>query len=190
MESPNTALWEEAMKGEMKSLVENETFALEVLPEGNEAVVGRWVYATKEGQGGSKTFNARFVAKGYSQLPGIDYKETFAPTANMTSMRVLMQLAAQYDLTLHQMDDKAAYLNAPIDCNVYMDQPEGFEVRRQDGQKLAHKLNKSLYGFKQSGRDWNLMLHKHLTENNSVQNHSDRCVYTNPKRNHCCCCMG
>ena len=178
MDSPDAAFWEEAMKEEMKSLVENETFTLEVLPEGKEAVGGRWVYTTKEGQGGSKTFKARFVAKGYSQSPGIDYKETFAPTANMTSMRVLMQLAAQYDLTLHQMDVKAAFLNAPIDCNVYMDQPEGFEVRHQDGQKLVYKLNKSLYGLKQSGRNWNLMLHKHLTENSFVQNHSDHCVYS------------
>ena len=146
--SPDAALWEEAMKKEMTSIVENETFTLEVLPECKEAVGERWVYTTKERQGGSKTFKARFVAKGYSQSPGIDYKETFAPTANMTSMRVLTQLAVQYDLTLHQMDVKAGHLNAPIDCNVYMDQPEGFEVRRQDGQKLVYKLNKSLYGFK------------------------------------------
>ena len=129
-------------------------------------------------QGGLKIFRARFVAKGYSQLPGIGYKEAFAPTANMTSMRVLMQSAAQYDLTLHQMDVKAAYLNAPITCNVYMDQPEGFEVKREDGQKLVYKLKKSLYGLKQLDRNWNLMLHKHLTENNCVQNHSVPCVYS------------
>ena len=91
-------------------------------------------------------------------------------------MRVLMQLAAQYDLTLHQMDVKFAYWNATIDCNVSMDQPEGSEVRREDGQKLVYKLNKSLYGLKQSGRNWNLMLHKHITENTFVQNHSDHCV--------------
>ena len=94
-----------------------------------------------------------------------------------------MQLAAQYDLTLHQMDDKATYLNATIDCNVYMDQPEGFEVKRQDGQKLVYKLNKSLHGLKQSGRNWNLMLHKHLTENNFAQNHSDHCVYSKQSQN-------
>ena len=94
-------------------------------------------YTTKERQGGSKTFKARFLAKGYSQPPGIDYKETFAPTANMTLMRFLKQLAAQYDLTLHQMAVRAAYLNAPIDCNAYMDQPEGFEVRRQVSRNLC-----------------------------------------------------
>ena len=81
------------MKEEIKSLVENEAFTLAILPEGKEAIGGPWVYTTTEGHGGLKTLKARFVAKGYSQLPGIAYKETFAPTANMTSMRVLMQLA-------------------------------------------------------------------------------------------------
>lgn len=77
-------------------------------------------------------------------MAGIDYKQTFSPTANMTSVRCLMQLAAQYDLELHQMDVKTAYLHAPIDCEVYMKQPEGFEVRSDTGEQLVCKLNKSL----------------------------------------------
>ena len=68
------------------------------------------------------------MAKGYSQVKGVDYQDTFAPTANFTSVRVLMQLAAQHDLILHQMDVKTAYLNAPIDCETFIEQPEGFVV--------------------------------------------------------------
>jgi len=68
------------------------------------------------------------VAKGYSQVKDVDYQDTFAPTANFTSVRVLMQLAAQHDLVLHQMDVKTAYLNAPIDCETFIEQPEGFVV--------------------------------------------------------------
>ena len=96
----------------------------------------------------------------------------------MTSIRVLMQLAAQHDLILHQMDVKTAYLNAPIDCEIYLDQPEGFQIENKDGKRLVYKLNKSLYGLKQSGRNWNTVLHTYLVENNFVQNQSDTCVYT------------
>ena len=71
----------------------------------------------------------------------------------MTSIRVMMQLAAQHDLILHQMDVKTAYLNAPIDCEIYLDQPEGFQIENKDGKRLVYKLNKSLYGLKQSGRN-------------------------------------
>ena len=93
-------------------------------------------------------------------------------------IRVLMQLAAQHDLILHQMDVKTAYLNAPIDCEIYLDQPEGFQIENKDGKRLVYKLNKSLYGLKQSGRNWNTVLHTYLVESNFVQNQSDTCVYT------------
>ena len=76
------------------------------------------------------------------------------------------------------MDVKTAYLNAPIDCEIYLDQPEGFQIENKDGKRLVYKLNKSLYGLKQSGRNWNTVLHTYLVENNFVQNQSDTCVYT------------
>ena len=109
-------------------------------------------------------------------MRGVDYQETFAPTANLTSVRV--QMAAQHDLILHQMDVKTAYLNAPIDCEIYMDQAEGFEVPPGSEGKLVYKLNKSLYGLKQSGRNWNHVLHCFLLENDFVQSPVDNCVYT------------
>ena len=65
------------------------------------------------------------------------------------------------------MDVKTAYLNAPIDCEIYLEQAEGFETPNSDeNQRLVYKLNKSLYGLKQSGRNWNMLLHKCLIENN------------------------
>ena len=176
--STKSQLWVEAMKDEMTSLIENDTFTLTPLPEGKHAVGGRWVYAIKNGSDGSETYKARYVAKGYSQIMGVDYKETFSPTANITSIRTLMQMSAQYDLELHQMDVKTAYLHAPIDCEIYMEQPEGFEVKSNTGDKFVCKLNKSLYGLKQSGRNWNKMLHDYLSENGFTQNPADHCVYS------------
>ena len=110
-------------------------------------------------------------------MKNVDYQETFAPTANFTSVRTVMQLAAQNDLILHQMDVKTAYLNAPIDCEIYMEQPEGFAIPSNSEDVLVCKLNKSLYGLKQSGRNWNGMLHSYLCENSFVQSDVDNCVY-------------
>ena len=177
MESRKSEKWAEAMKEEMKSLGENETFTLTTLPGDKRAVGGRWVYTVKESPDGSETYKARYVAKGYGQVEGIDYKETFSPTANMTSVRALMQVAVQEDRILHQMDVKTAYLHAPMDCEVYMEQPEGFEVKSKTDEHIVCKLNKSLYGLKQSGRNWNKLLHDHLSENGFVQNDADHCVY-------------
>ena len=177
IESPESLHWKNAMEEEMNSLKENNTFTLTTLPKGRKIVGGRWVYTIKENSNGSKTYKARYVAKGYSQVKNVDYQETFAPTANFTSVRTVMQLAAQNDLILHQMDVKTAYLNAPIDCEIYMEQPEGFAVPSNSEDVLVCKLNKSLYGLKQSGRNWNGMLHSYLCENSFVQSDVDNCVY-------------
>lgn len=163
------------MDEEMQSLEENQTFTLTKLPEGRKTVGGRWVYSIKEGGDGHEQYKARFVAKGYSQREGIDYGETFSPTANMTSVRVVMQKAAQENLVLHQMDVKTAYLHAPIDRDIYMDQPDGYE---KVGENLVCKLEKSIYGLKQSGRNWNEMLHTCLINDDFTQNPADHCVYT------------
>jgi transposase InsO family protein len=177
MESADADLWKAAMEEEMNSLNENNTFTLTALPDSRQAVGGKWVYTIKESPSMAKTYKARYVAKGYSQIKDIDYHETFAPTANLTTVRALMQIAAKHDLILHQMDVKTAYLNAPIDCEIYIEQAEGFETPSNSGEKLVYKLNKSLYGLKQSGRNWNSMLHKYLIENGFMQSDVDHCLY-------------
>lgn len=173
MESANSKQWVEAMDEEIQSLKENNTFTLTTLPKGKKTVGGKWVYSIKTDFEGKDKYKARFVAKGYSQKTGIDYDETFSPTANLTSLRVMLQKAAQENLLLHQMDVKTAYLHAPIDHEIYIEQPEGYE----EGKGLVCKLEKSLYGLKQSGRNWNRVLHDCLTENGFRQNPADHCVY-------------
>ena len=87
----------------------NNTFELTTRPKDKNTVGVRWVYAIKTGPNGEEKCKARFIAQGYSQFPNVDYHETFSPTAKMTSIRVLMQLAVQYNLTVDQMDVKTAY---------------------------------------------------------------------------------
>jgi hypothetical protein len=176
--SNDAAKWQEAMEEEMKSLTENDTFTVTQLPENRTSVWGCRVYSVKLGSDGSEKFKARYMAKGYCQIQGVDYHDAFAPTARIASVRVLLQLAVQYDLLVHQMDVKTAYLNAPIDCDIYVDQPDGFEMKSHSGERLVCKLNKSLHGLKQSGRNWNNLLHVFFTENDFVQSSVDTCVYT------------
>lgn len=87
-----------------------------------------------------------------------------------------MQIAVQNDLIVHQMDVKTAYLHAPIEEEIYMDQPEGFE-QTKSGQHMVYKLKKSLYGLKQSGRNWYKLLNDYLEQNDFKRNLSDHCVY-------------
>ena len=171
--------WDEAMKREMHALEENDTFDIVTLPKDRKAIKGKWVYTIKEDKDDNQTYKARFVAKGYSQIEGIDYHDTFSPTARMNSIRLISQISTQYDLELHQMDVKAAYLNAPIDCLIFVEQPEGFAVSNKNGEKLVLRLNKSLYGLKQSGRNWNHTLHVYLTDNGFQRSINEPCFYFN-----------
>ena len=182
MHSPRATEQRKAMEEEMESLKENDTFELTTLPVGQSPMGGKWVYTINE-NAGSETLKARYVAKGYSQVEGIDYQETFAPTANIASVRVLMQLAAQYNLTVHPMDVKIAYLHAPIDQEIFMDQPEGFATMSGNEERMVYKLRKSLYGLKQSCRNWNKVLHEHLVGAAFDGNPVDHCIYSKQVNN-------
>ena len=171
--STENRMWKTAMDSEMKSMSENDVYELVPPPNDQNVIDGKWVYCVKYGSNNEKRYKARYVAKGFTQCEGIDYHETFSPTARMTSVRMAMQLTAQYDLSVSQLDVKTAFLNAPVDCELYLKQPEGYD----DGD-FVWKLKKSIYGLKQSGRNWNRMLHDYLTEIGFSQSQADCCMYT------------
>ena len=119
-------------------------------------------------------YKARLVAKGYSQCPGFDFKETFAPTVRYSTIRIVLALAALEDLELHSVDISHAYLNGTLEEEIYMTQPEGFEV---GGPDHVCKLVKSLYGLKQAGRVWNKTLHSALSSMGFKHVQSDHGLY-------------
>jgi hypothetical protein len=116
------------------------------------------------------------VAKGYSQLYGIDYTETFAPVVRFSSLRAILAIAAAADYEIHQMDVKTAFLNGDLDEDICMQQPDGYRAGGQQANYVC-KLNKSLYGLKQAGRAWNKKMHTALVELSFTSLHSDSCVY-------------
>src|SRR5438132_10638062 len=101
------------------------------------------------------------VAKGYTQKEGEDFFDTYSPVARLTTIRVLLLLAASHDLLVHQMDVKTAFLNGELEEKIYMEQPDGFIVHDQEGKVC--KLLKSLYGLEQAPKQWYEKFDKTLT---------------------------
>ena len=120
----------------MKCLTDNGTWELTGLPEDRQAVKCRWIYLTKHDTQGNVThYRTRLVAKGFSQTAGVDYEEVFAPIARLDSLRLLLSLAANFDMEPHHIDIKSAYLNGDLDEEIYMDQLKGFTVPGQESRK-------------------------------------------------------
>ena len=174
LSSAESTQWKLAMDKEHNILIENDTYELVELPYGEKAVPGRWVYILKPDQVGTTKHRARWCAKGFHQEHGVNYEETFSPTAKIQSTRMVVQVAAQDDMIVGQMDVNAAYLNADIDCDVYMQQPDGYV---EDPSKVC-KLKKAIYGLKQAGRQWNCLLNECLSKDGFVKSEADPCLFT------------
>ncbi|CAA0841273.1 cysteine-rich RLK (RECEPTOR-like protein kinase) 8 [Striga hermonthica] len=121
-------------------------------PSRKEVIGVKWVYKTKLNPDVSIQKHKARVAKGYSQLPGIDYNETFAPVARLDTIRALIALVAQKKWRIYQLDVKSAFFNGYLEEEIYVEQPQGFVAEGQENKVL--KLKKALYGLKQAPRAW------------------------------------
>ena len=149
------------MQQEYNSLIQNHVWELVPLQENAKAIGSKWHFASKIDSDGNVTkHKARFVAKGYSQQQGIDYKDTYSPTTRLSTIRIILQTVANLGGIPKQMDIKTAYLNAPIE---EMYKCFNLKVLKNLTQTVIHcKLNKRIYGSKQSGRNWFLTLKGNL----------------------------
>ncbi|SCZ88592.1 BZ3500_MvSof-1268-A1-R1_Chr10-2g03011 [Microbotryum saponariae] len=144
------------------------------LPAGAKVLASKFVFRTKRDKDGRPTsYKARLVARGFTQRPGIDFKETFAPTAKFVSIRTLIALAAARGYHIIQADIDKAYLHGELEEELYMRVPEG--IRLPDNVCL--KLHRSIYGLKQAGRVWNETIHKTLVKLGYNRLRSEECVY-------------
>jgi hypothetical protein len=173
--SPEWPEWERAINAELDQLNEMGTWSLVEKPTDAIPIANKWVFTKKYGKSGELLkYKGRLVAKGCSQRPGYDYLETFSPVVRLETIRAILALAAIHDFRIQQMDVKGAYLNGTLNEKVYMRQPEGYD----DGSGRVCLLEKTLYGLKQSGREWNKELDLKLTKHGFAQLKADPCAYT------------
>ena len=175
--SPDKEKWKKSMDEEMQSLMKNHTWKLATLPKGKKVIGCKWVYAQKEGFPSKNDirYKARLVAKGYAQKEGIDYDEVFSPVVKHSSIHILLALVAQFDMELVQMDVKTAFLHGDLEEEIYITQPDGFKVAGKEN--WVCKLNKSLYGLKQSPRQWYKQFDQFMIGQNYTRSSFDHCVY-------------
>jgi len=176
LQSKHKDEWLRAMESEIQSLAQHETWTLKDLPSDKKAIGCKWVFRIKrEPSGKIVKHKARLVAKGFTQRPGEDYFETFAPVARKESINVALALAAEQDLVIENVDVDTAFLYVEVKEEIYMDQPDGFEDAQQPNKKCL--LRKALYGTKQAAREWNNRLNAHLQEQGFTRSAADLCVY-------------
>lgn len=173
--SEQKAFWLEAMRDEMDSMRNNETWELCDLPDDRKAIGCKWVYKIKRSCNGSvKRYKARLVAQGFSQQYGVDYDEVFAPVVRQTTFRTLLSIAAKHNMSVNHYDVKTAFLYGQLNETIYMKQPPGFIV---DGSTKVCLLKKSIYGLKQAARVWNQAINKVLLEGGFQPSKEDPCLY-------------
>ena len=172
LKTANHEKWLAVSEEEYKSLVEMGTWKLVSLPCDRRPIKCRWRYVIKA----DGRFNARLVAKGFSQVQGIDYKETFSPVSRYKSIQYILAHAALLDWEIEAMDVKTAFPYRELKEEIYMEQPEGFVVKRQE--KKVCKLVKSIYGLKQAGWVWYELMADTLRRKLCFERiHSDAGVY-------------
>jgi hypothetical protein len=172
--------WAEAIQEEMEALQKNNTWRLIPLPEGKKTVGCKWVFSIKYKVDGSiDRYKARLVAKGFTQTYGIDYTETFSPVAKLNTVRVLLSLAVNLDWPLLQLDVKNAFLHGDLEEDVYMNIPPGYMC--PSGTGVVCKLERALYGLKQSPRAWFGRFSTAMRRYGYIQSNADHTLFLKHK---------
>ncbi|KAF3638365.1 putative phosphoserine aminotransferase, chloroplastic-like [Capsicum annuum] len=143
------SLWEEAIltsnqilnrashiDSEIDSILSNHTWELVDLPPGNKSLGSKWIFKRKiKTDRTIDKYKARLVVKGFKQKKGLDYFDTYSPVTRIMLIRMLIALAAVYDLEIYQMNLKTAFLNGELEEQIYMEQPEGFVVPGKENKR-------------------------------------------------------
>ncbi|RVX13158.1 Retrovirus-related Pol polyprotein from transposon TNT 1-94 [Vitis vinifera] len=164
------------MHEEMKALHKNYTYELMRLPKGKRALKNKWVLKRKSKPNKSQPrYKARLVMKDFSQKKVIDFEEIFSPMVKMYSIRVMLGLAASMNLEIEQLDVKTIFLHGDLEKEIYMEQPEGFTIKGKE--HLVCRLKKSLYGLKQTSRQWYKKFDSFMVKHGYDRTAFDHCVF-------------
>lgn len=182
MLSPEAKHWQNAAEEEVKSLKETGTIRVinrNKLPKGRTLMKSKWVFKKKyHADGTLEKYRARCTVKGYTQRPGIDYKETFAPTPRPETGRIMLALAHSFGWCRRQGDVPVAFLNPDLDIDLYMELPEGFKKENK-----IILIKKGLYGLKQAAALWYDDMKTFLETQGLLPTEADVCLYTNKNKN-------
>jgi len=176
MYTPDYEKWDEAEQSEIRSLLRNKVFKIVDKPSNRKLIPCKWIYKRKKSKTGAvEKFKARLVAKGFLQIYGQDFNETFSPVARLTTIRLLYAIATLLNLKVTQLDVETAFLNAelPEEEQVFVEPPRLMEL--PPGK--CYRLQRSLYGLKQSPRLWNMTIDKYLREIGFRRLSTDPCIY-------------
>ncbi len=194
--------WLEATKKELDSLKEMKTWRIEERKK-QPTITARWLWKVKIHPDGSiDKYKTRLVARGFRQIKGINYEETFAPVVRFETIRYLLAYAVQHELPVHHMDVETAFLNGELEEEIYLEIPEGLKIekgelklkneedyrneekkeKKEKNEKVL-KLQKSIYGLKQSPRCWNKRITSFLNNNKYIQSQADPCLFIKEEEN-------
>jgi hypothetical protein len=168
--------WVKEMNDELDQIEKNNTWEMVHRPEGKNVIGSKWIFKNKLNEQGQVVRNkARLVYKGYAKIEGLDFDETFAPVARIEAIRMFLAYACHKRFKVYQMDVKSAFLYGDLSEEVYMEQPEGFEL--SDNPDLVCKMKKNLYGLKQSPRAWYHRLDTYLKDKGFKRGTIDNNLY-------------
>ncbi|CAI5988247.1 unnamed protein product [Closterium sp. NIES-65] len=152
VEGPYSSQWQAVMDAKMASWKSTGTYVDAVPPPGANIVSGMWIFRVKRPPGSPPVFKARYVARGFSRRQGVDYFQTFSPTPKMTTLRVLLHIAAQRDYELHSLDFSIAFLQGSLHEEIWLRRPPGFTGTFPPSTQWS--LRRPVYGLHQAPREW------------------------------------
>jgi hypothetical protein len=170
--------WKAAIEVELENLQVAGTWDVVERPASTNVVDSKWVFRIKKNADGSiDKYKARLVARGFTQVYGVDYYETFAPVAKLASIRSILAIAARNDWPIDMFDFHSAFLNGELDVDedIYMEQPPNHAAA--DPDRYVVKLHKSIYGLKQAGKKWYDSLSRSLADIGFQKSEADPAIY-------------
>uniref|UniRef100_A0A5S6R0A3 Reverse transcriptase Ty1/copia-type domain-containing protein n=1 Tax=Trichuris muris TaxID=70415 RepID=A0A5S6R0A3_TRIMR len=174
--------WMETVNMELMSLEKHKVWEIADLAPGKRTISAKWVFKAKhDDQGNIHTYKARLIARGFSQIQGRDYDESFAPVVRHETVRILFAVAAMKTMHVQHIDVKTAYLNGKLDEELFVEPPPAFDQPTTDGKVL--RLRRSLYELKQSARVWNQVATDSLRKLGFRPNRADPCLFSRKVKN-------